>query len=210
MRMPSQRVEGRQLGHACRKLPPDQIDDGPLNFNIQLDVTLQRWLDTPLAAQGRPTPYGNCCGEQNGTDAGKGAFSIQNGAGKEAEMPIGSVTGRPLEFFILNGATPSGLTIGKLGDSAISEFVTDCFGKRYRYVGLAPRRWSGEIDVDALKAGEFILPPCLVYRLEPIPARDTQSVITGFLASLLSNRIGVFSSAKSCEEPSGEGSRRHQ
>lgn len=125
-------------------------------------------------------------------------------------MPIGSVTGRPLEFFILNGATPSGLTIGKLGDSAISEFVTDYFGKRYRYVGLAPRTWSGRIDVDALQTGEFILPPCLVYQLELTPARDTKGVITGFLASLLSNRIGVFSSAQSCDEPSSEGSRRHQ
>lgn len=81
-------------------------------------------------------------------------------------MSVGPVTGRPLIYLILQDAVPSGLAIGNLGGDTIYEFVTDCFGKRYRYVGLAPRRWSGEIDVDALQAGEFILPPNLVYRLE--------------------------------------------
>ena len=100
-----------------------------------------------------------------------------------------NITGRPLNFFVLNGATPSGLTIGKLGDSAISEFVTDQFGHRYRYVGLASRTWSGEINVEALRPGEFILPPGLVYRrLERIPERDTSGLIARFLTSLFATR----------------------
>lgn len=72
---------------------------------------------------------------------------------------------RPLEYFILQDATPSGPHIGGLGDMPIFESVTDYFGKSYSYVGLAPRTWAGEIDVYRLKPGEFILPPGLVYRL---------------------------------------------
>ncbi len=80
-------------------------------------------------------------------------------------MPGGQIQERPLPYFILNEAEPSGRTIGYLGDVPIAEAVTDCFGKSYVYVGLAPRTWGGDIDVDALKRGEFILPPNLVYRL---------------------------------------------
>lgn len=81
-------------------------------------------------------------------------------------MQVGSMTGTPLVYLLLHEAKPSGLAIGKMGQETIYEFVTDSFGRRYRYNGVAPRRWSGEIDVDALKPGEFILAPCLVYRME--------------------------------------------
>jgi len=101
-------------------------------------------------------------------------------------MSVGPLTGRPLIYLILNEAVPSGLAIGKLGGDTIYEFVTDCFGKRYRYVGLAPRRWSGEIDVDALQAGEFILPPNLVYRLERNHVVEQSGRIAGLWASVAS------------------------
>jgi hypothetical protein len=99
-------------------------------------------------------------------------------------MPMGAFTGRPIEYFMLNGARPSGLTIGSLGDRAISEFVTDYFGKRYRYVGLAPRKWNGAIDVDRLGAGEFILPPCLVYRRDAPSGENRKMRLGDVLASV--------------------------
>ena len=99
-------------------------------------------------------------------------------------MPMRSVTGRPIDYFLINGSTPSGATLGRLGDTAIREFVTDVFGKRYRYVGLAPRTWRGELDVDALKDGEFILAPNLLYCLERTPRRNDRGPIARFLASM--------------------------
>ena len=99
------------------------------------------------------------------------------------EMPV---SGRPLVYSYLNGAEPAGVAIGQLGKQRIYDVVTDYFGKRYRYVGLAPRRWSGEIDVDALKDGEFILAPCLVYRLEP--TKDTGGLFASLWTSVFGRR----------------------
>jgi hypothetical protein len=39
-------------------------------------------------------------------------------------------------------------------------------GKLYIYAGVAPRRWNGQFKGDALKPGEYIVRPGLVYRLK--------------------------------------------
>jgi hypothetical protein len=104
-------------------------------------------------------------------------------------MSIRPVTGRPLIYLMLHEPVPSGLAIGRIGADTIYEFVTDGFGKCYRYVGLAPRRWSGEIDGDALRAGEFILPPNLVYQLEHKRVPRTP----GDFGALWAGLVSVFS-----------------
>lgn len=86
---------------------------------------------------------------------------------------------------MLHHTQPSGRTIGKLGDEAICETVTDQFGESYEFAGVAPRAWNGEIDVDALKPGEFILAPYLVYHRVEQADGEASGRISKFLASLL-------------------------
>jgi len=77
--------------------------------------------------------------------------------------------GRSPEFNRLMGPQPDGPTIGYLGDHPIASAVVDHFGRRYLYVGAAPRRPNGQYDADALGAGEFLMEPGLVYRCDPMP-----------------------------------------
>jgi hypothetical protein len=44
--------------------------------------------------------------------------------------------------------------------------MIDEYGRYFVYVGLAPRKWNGQYDGNALGPGEFIVPPGLVYRYE--------------------------------------------
>ncbi len=76
--------------------------------------------------------------------------------------------GRPLEYFMLHDAKPTGQSVGIYANREIPESVVDDFGRRYVFAGLAPRRQNGDFDVDALRTGEFILKPGLVYRMESI------------------------------------------
>ena len=71
---------------------------------------------------------------------------------------------RPIEYYMLHDATPSGRSVGFYAGKYIAKVVVDGFGQRYVYVGLAPRRCDGKFDVAALKTGECILQPGLVYR----------------------------------------------
>jgi hypothetical protein len=77
--------------------------------------------------------------------------------------------GRPIEYFMLHDAKPIGRSVGLYANREISESVVDDFGRHYVFAGIAPRLWNGEFNVDALRTGEFILKPGLVYRLEYIP-----------------------------------------
>ena len=73
---------------------------------------------------------------------------------------------RPIEYSMLFNARPSGRSMGYYMDRPISEWVIDEFGRRLDYAGIAPRRWHGQFDGDALRPGEFIVQPGLIYRLE--------------------------------------------
>jgi hypothetical protein len=73
---------------------------------------------------------------------------------------------RPIEYSILHGVKPIGPSLGYYNDSEIPESVVDDFGRRFVYAGVAPRRWNGQFDGDALEPGEFIVRPGLVYRIE--------------------------------------------
>lgn len=68
-----------------------------------------------------------------------------------------------LEYSILHNTEPAGPIIGRLGGRDFSEFVRDEFGRLFVYSGVAPRRSDGQFDQDALKAGEFIVLPGLIY-----------------------------------------------
>ncbi len=71
---------------------------------------------------------------------------------------------RPLEYSILHNPRAAGPVIGKLAGKEISEYVYDEFDRLFVYSGVAPRRLNGEFDDKALKPGEFIVQPGLVYR----------------------------------------------
>jgi hypothetical protein len=75
------------------------------------------------------------------------------------------VLDRRVEYSILHDVRPIGPSIGFYAGRDIRESVVDVFGRRFLYAGVAPRKWDGVFDVEALKAGEFIVQPGLVYRL---------------------------------------------
>jgi len=73
---------------------------------------------------------------------------------------------RPLDYFVVQGPQPTGRSLGLFAGRDISETIVDMFGNRYAFVGLAPRKWNGELDAKALGTGEFIVLPGLLYRRE--------------------------------------------
>ncbi|CDX61310.1 hypothetical protein [Mesorhizobium sp. M2C.T.Ca.TU.002.02.1.1] len=72
----------------------------------------------------------------------------------------------PTEYFILANLKNDGAVIGRLADHLIRETVVDGHGSSYRYVGVATRGPDGRYDVEALRPGEWIVQPGLVYALE--------------------------------------------
>jgi hypothetical protein len=72
----------------------------------------------------------------------------------------------PTEYFVLANPQPEGAVIGNVGDLLIHETVIDDNGLRYRFAGVASRDPDGRIDVEALRPGEWIVQPGLVYIIE--------------------------------------------
>lgn len=85
-----------------------------------------------------------------------------------------------LEYAVLYNTTPEGPVIGRLDGCEFSEFVLDEFGRRFAYSGVAPRLSNGQFDDEALKDGEFIVPPGLIYKYRG--KADKKNWLTGFLA----------------------------
>ena len=71
---------------------------------------------------------------------------------------------RPVEYFILMEPRADGPVVGYLDGRPIPAAVVDCWGRHYSYAGVAPRRRSGQYDVESLRPGEWIMEPGLVYR----------------------------------------------
>lgn len=71
---------------------------------------------------------------------------------------------RVLEYSVLHDAKSAGPVIGKLDGQEFSEFVADEFGRLFVFSGVAPRLRDGRFDGEALKPGEFIVPPGLIYK----------------------------------------------
>ena len=79
--------------------------------------------------------------------------------------------GVQLDFVMLVVPKPAGPVLGYFRDQPIASAVIDYFGRRYVYVGIAPRGRNGRYDVEALAKGERLMEPGLVYRDEAIRSK---------------------------------------
>ncbi|MBO9198330.1 hypothetical protein [Rhizobium sp. 16-449-1b] len=70
----------------------------------------------------------------------------------------------PHEYFVLDVADRSGPIVARLGDRTVPESVIDRRGRRYHFAGVARRDPRGRLDVTALRQGEWIVAPDLIYR----------------------------------------------
>jgi len=75
-------------------------------------------------------------------------------------------------YSIMVEPRPLGATIGLYRGLPIAERVVDLFNRRYSFVGVIGRRRDGQYDVDALKPGQFVVEPGLVYSLESPVRRE--------------------------------------
>jgi hypothetical protein len=69
-------------------------------------------------------------------------------------------------YSIMVEPRPAGATIGLYRGLPIAERVVDQFNRRFTYLGVIGRRRDGHYDVNALKPGQFVVEPGLVYGLE--------------------------------------------
>ena len=76
-------------------------------------------------------------------------------------------TRRPVEYFMLVEPRADGPVVGYYAGRPIADAVVDCFGRRFTYMGAAPRRICGQYDVESLRPGEWIVEPGLVYYGDP-------------------------------------------
>jgi hypothetical protein len=79
-------------------------------------------------------------------------------------------------YSIMVEPRPAGATIGLYRGLPIAERVIDQFNRRFTYVGIVGRRRDGQYDVNALKPGQFVVEPGLVYGLETGEGRGQQEV----------------------------------
>lgn len=84
----------------------------------------------------------------------------------------------PFEYFLLGNVQFSGAVVAQIGERPIRETVIDAGGRQYRFVGLARRDDDGRLDVEALRPGEWIVEPNLVYAANEKP--EQQSLLTAF------------------------------
>jgi len=76
----------------------------------------------------------------------------------------------PTEYFVLANLQAAGSVVGHLAGEPIRDAVIDEGGRRYRFAGVMPRTATGRFAVEALRPGEWIVQPGLIYRLEePAP-----------------------------------------
>jgi hypothetical protein len=73
-----------------------------------------------------------------------------------------------VEYSILRNVKPTGPSLGFYKGREIPESIVDDLGRHLVYAGIAPRKWDGQLDGDALAPGEFIVRPGLIYRMESI------------------------------------------
>lgn len=79
---------------------------------------------------------------------------------------IAAIKDDNIDYHIVYEPRPDGPTIGFYGEHPIAAAVIDHFGRRFLYDGVAPRRRDGSYDVKALRPGEWIVEPGLVYCIE--------------------------------------------
>ena len=77
---------------------------------------------------------------------------------------LGLTTARPVDYYVLVEPRADGPLLGYYDGRPIPDTVVDYWGRRYRYIGVAPRRRGGQYEVESLRPGEWIMEPGLVYR----------------------------------------------
>lgn len=88
------------------------------------------------------------------------------------------------EYHLIVDPRPEGPMVGVYAGHPFSESVADYFGRRFTYAGVAPRLRNGQYDVAALRAGEFIVEPGLLYRIASAePKAGMGRLLEGFLRS---------------------------
>jgi hypothetical protein len=89
----------------------------------------------------------------------------------QTPMPRATHRSRPVDYFMLQEPHGEGPSVGSFAGQAISERMTDYLGQHYRFAGIAPRLRDGRYDVDALRPGEWLVEPGLIYAHESNPRR---------------------------------------
>jgi len=89
-------------------------------------------------------------------------------------MPMSRIASRsrPVDYYILQEPRGEGPVVGTFAGQAICERVIDFLGDCYRFVGIAPRLRDGRYDTEALRAGEWLMEPGLIYAHEARPRRE--------------------------------------
>jgi len=78
-------------------------------------------------------------------------------------MRYALTTRRHVDYFMLQEPHGEGPLVGTYAGCAIPECMTDCFGCHYRFAGIASRLTDGRYDLDALRPGEWLVEPGLIY-----------------------------------------------
>ena len=69
-----------------------------------------------------------------------------------------------LEQYLLSETRADGPVVGYCAEQPIWEAVVDGLGRRYVFAGVAVYRRDGQVDLEALERGEWLLEPGLIYR----------------------------------------------
>ena len=74
--------------------------------------------------------------------------------------------GRPadVDSYRLAGTQADGPLLGYCAGQPIWEAIVDGLGRRYVFAGVAASRRDGRVDLSALRQGEWLLEPGLIYR----------------------------------------------
>lgn len=71
----------------------------------------------------------------------------------------------PYEYFELDVSSSAGPVVAAINGRPAPASVMDRNGRRYSFAGIAARDRNGRLDVAALRRGEWIVAPDLVYEL---------------------------------------------
>ena len=78
-------------------------------------------------------------------------------------------------LFTLQVAGKDGQLLGYLAGEPIFESVYDPTGRRYDFVGAAPRLRSGKVDLAAFRENQWLVEPGLIYQWDGNDRRTPES-----------------------------------
>ena len=81
------------------------------------------------------------------------------------------VAARRVGQYHLSDTRADGPMLGYCAGQPIWSAIIDGVGQRYVFAGVAVRRRNGDVDLAALRHGEWLLEPGLIYRSDPAARR---------------------------------------